>query len=221
VGLVELDSGTMLAGLRRSENGRTSIVRSEDGFTTFEWIVLSETQPRQNVTCFGYWGGTDVLAGVGYEGSGKIYRSTDEGRTWVQTAEFADARDLMGFARMGDRIVVLSSGNATLHESRDGGLTWTTGHRFWDKGFLGQCVAFQWKDRPYWLLAATDQTEELYRHLVLISDDEGGSWTEWIQLAEDTSGGASNLTVLSADTLVVGTGNHSAQGRAFTLKVGD
>lgn len=63
VGLVELDSGTMLAGLRRSENDRTSIIRSEDAWASFDWIEVSADGPRQNVTCFGYWGGNDIWAG--------------------------------------------------------------------------------------------------------------------------------------------------------------
>ena len=75
VGLVQLESGTMLVGLRRSENEKTSLVRSEDNFGHFDWLALSDEAPRQNVTSFGYWGGREVLAGIGYEGSGKIYRS--------------------------------------------------------------------------------------------------------------------------------------------------
>ncbi|MEZ5277691.1 MAG: hypothetical protein R3F07_15025 [Opitutaceae bacterium] len=221
VGLVELQSGVMLAGLRRSENGWTSIVRSEDAFSSFDWIPLSTEEPRQNVTCFGYWGGREVLAGVGYEGSGKIYRSMDEGKSWVKTADFPEARDLMNFVRIGDRIFVLASGIATLFQSTDGGQSWTPGHQFFSKGFLGQCASFEWEGDTFWLLTATDQTRDIFRHVVMISDDSGDSWSEWIQLAEDSSGGASNLAVLSPNTIVVGTGNHSAQGRAFTLLVTD
>lgn len=221
VGLVELDSGIMLVGLRWSENDRISIVRSEDQFGSFDWLPLSTTEPRQNVTCFGYWGGADVLAGIGYELSGKIFRSTDEGLTWSKQAEFPDARDLMGFFKDGDTIYVLASGISTLYRSSDGGESWSEARQFWSKGFLGQCVPFRWEGKTLWLMSATDQAQSEYRHLVLISDDPAGEWFEWIELARDTSGGASNLAVLSDDTVVVGTGNHSAQGRAFTLKVGD
>ena len=67
--------------------------------------------------------------------------------------------------------------------------------------------------------AATDQRKDARRHTVLISDDQGKSWEEWIELATDKSGGASNLAVIDDHTIVVGTGNHSVQGKAYTLKV--
>jgi len=231
VGLAQLKSGTMLAGLRRSENGKTSIVRSEDHFENFDWLPVSETEPRQNVTCFGHWGGSMVLAGVGYEGSGKIFKSTDDGRTWSKKAEFPEARDLMNFFKAGDAIYVMASGIGTLFKSEDEGETWIRDRQFWTKGFLGQCVPYYWKGRDFLLMAATDQTKEIYRHLVLISDDAGKSWYEWLDLLEekkgkvysarDSGGGVSNLAVLSKNTIVVGVGNHAVQGRAFTIQVGE
>lgn len=229
VGLVQLESGTLLAGLRRSENGKTSIVRSEDYFETFEWLPISDTEPRQNVTCFGHWGGSVVLAGIGYEGSGKIFKSTDDGQTWAKKAEFPEARDLMNFFKAGDAIYVMASGIGTLFKSEDEGETWIRDRQFWSKGFLGQCVPYEWEGRGFLLMAATDQTNEVYRHLVLISDDSGESWYEWLDLLEekkgkvfsarDSGGGASNLAVLSKNTIVVGVGNHAVQGRAFTIQV--
>lgn len=220
VGLVELESGAILAGLRWSENDRISIVRSEDQFSSFDWLSLSTTEPRQNVTCFGYWGGAEVLAGIGYEDPGKIFKSTDEGLTWSKKAEFPDARDLMAFFKHEDDIYVLASGISTLYRSSDQGESWVEARQFWSKGFLGQCVPINWNDKRYWLMSATDQSQKSYRHVVLISDDPAGEWFEWIELAEGTSGGASNLAALSDTVVVVGTGNHSAQGRAYTLKVG-
>lgn len=230
VGLVQLESGTILVGLRRSENNFTSILRSENHFENYDWIAVSINQPRQNVTCFGHWGGDTVLAGIGYEGSGKIYKSTDDGLTWSLKAEFPGARDLMNFFKAGDDIYVLASGISTLYKSSDEGETWLEAHQFWSKGFLGQCVPYEWDGRTYYLMTATDQTQETYRHLVLISDDEGETWHEWIDLlqekkgkvfsAKDSGGGASNLAVLSDNSIVVGVGNHAVQGRAFTLRVG-
>lgn len=231
VGLVQLEGGSMLVGLRRSENGKTSIVRSDDYFSSSEWLPLSSTEPRQNVTCFGHWGGSDVLAGVGYEGSGKIYKSSDNGLTWTKKAEFPDARDLMNFFKAGDDIYVLASGISTLFKSSDEGETWSKAHQFWSKGFLGQCVPFEWEGRTYFLMTATDQTQDIYRHLVMISDDLGATWHEWIDLlqekkgqvysAKDSGGGASNIAVLSDSHILVGVGNHAVQGRAFTLRVSD
>jgi photosystem II stability/assembly factor-like uncharacterized protein len=229
VGLVQLDNGTILVGLRRSENNLTSIIRSEDYFKSFEWIPLSKNEPRQNVTCFGYWGGSEVLAGIGFEGSGKIYKSNDNGLTWTRKAEFPDARDLLDFFKTGDDIYVLASGIATLFKSSDGGESWSKAYQFWSKGFLGQCVPFEWGGRSYLLMSATDQTESTYRHLVMISDDGGATWHEWINLLQETKGivhgqnesggGASNLRVLSENSIIVGVGNHAVQGRAFTLRV--
>lgn len=219
VGLVQLDSGTILAGLRRALNNRISIIRSEDYFDSVEWVPLSMTEPGQNVTSFGYWGGETLLAGVGYERSGKIYRSTDDGRTWRKTGEFPEARDLMGFFKSGDELYVMASGVSTLYSSSDNGETWRKARQFWDKGFLGPCISFTHEGRTYRLMVATDQTSKPYRHLVLISDQPAGEWYEWIELIEDESGAANNLSRLSANTIVVGTGNHSARGRAFTLKV--
>ena len=231
VGLVQLDDGTLLVGLRRSENGKTSILRSEDYFQTRRWIPLADDAPRQNVTCFGYWGGQTVLAGVGFEGSGKVYKSADGGRTWTQTAEFPEARDLMDFVKAGDTLYVLASGIASLFQSTDEGETWTLAHRFWPRGFLGQCVPYERNGRRYLLMSATDQSQPVYRHLVLISADDGATWQEWIDLAEESKGavtsakesggGASNLTVLSPDRILVGVGNHAVQGRVYTLQVAE
>jgi photosystem II stability/assembly factor-like uncharacterized protein len=221
VGLVQLDNGVILVGLRRAVAKQTSIIRSEDNFGSFQWLPVSTTEPPQNVTCFASLGGLEVLAGVGYEGSGKVYKSTDGGLTWSKKAEFSEARDLMNFFIAGHDTYVLASGIATLFKSSDGGESWSEAHRFWPKGFLGQCVQYERVGRTYHLISATDQSRNPYRHVVLISDDSGATWYEWIELAQDRSGGASNLAVLSDHTIVVGTGNHSAQGRAYTLQVTD
>jgi len=219
VALTQLDDGTILAGLRRSENGRISIIRSEDGFETFDWIALSDELPRQNVTCLIDLGGGVVLAGVGYEASGKLFKSTDAGKTWKQTADFPDARDLMSFIRIGQRVYVTASGIATLYVSEDEGESWNKAHQVWEKGFLGESATFTRNGRTYYILSATDQRAEIKRHVLLISVDAGASWQEWIELAKDSSGGASNVTLVNENTLIVGTGNHSAQGHVYTLEI--
>ena len=219
VALTQLDDGTFLVGLRRSENNKISIIRSTDGFETFDWIALSDKLPRQNVTCLIGLGNGVVLAGVGYEASGKVFKSTDAGLTWRQTAEFPDARDLMSFFREDDKIYVTASGIATLYASQDGGDTWGKAYQIWDKGFLGESVTFIHNDHAYRVLSATDQREKPLRHVLLISADAGKTWQEWIELAKDDSGGASNLEMIDGHTLIVGTGNHSAQGRVYTLSI--
>lgn len=219
VALTQLDDGTILVGLRRSENNKISIIRSTDGFETFDWIALSDKLPRQNVTCLIGLGNGVVLAGVGYEASGKIFKSTDAGLTWRQTAEFPDARDLMSFFRDGDKIYVTASGIATLYASEDGGDTWGKAYQIWDKGFLGESVTFNYNGHAYRVLSATDQREKPLRHVLLISADAGATWQEWIELAQDDSGGASNLEMIGRHTLIVGTGNHSAQGHVYTLTI--
>jgi len=219
VALTQLDDGTLLIGLRRSENDRISVLRSTDGFETFDWIALSDTLPRQNVTCLIGLGRGVVLAGVGYEGSGKVFRSTDSGRTWRQTAEFPDARDLMSFFRIGERVYVTASGIATLYASDDGGETWRRVYQAWSEGFLGEAAAFEHNGHRYHVLSATDQRAEPHRHVLLISDDDGASWREWVEFGSQPSGGASNLAVIGPKTLIVGTGNHSVQGHVYTLRL--
>ena len=219
VGLVQLDDGTFLVGLRRSENNKISIIRSADGFKSFDWVALSDDLPRQNVTCLIDLGGGTVLAGIGYEESGKIFKSTDAGLSWRQTADFPDARDLMSFFRAGDRIFVTASGIATLYASDDGGDTWGKAYQVWDKGFLGEAVSFTRNGQTYHVLSATDQRAKPLRHVLLISADGGQSWQQWIELARDDSGGASNLEMIDEHTLIAGTGNHSAQGRVYTIKI--
>ncbi len=219
VGLVQLDGGAILAGLRRSENNKISIIRSEDGFATYDTVVLSDTLPGQNTTCLYDLGGGVVLCGVGFEASGKIFKSTDAGLTWSQTAEFDDARDMMNFFQVGDKVYAMCSGVSKLFVSDDAGDIWTTAVQVWDQGFLGQAATIQHHDQPFLLLAATDQRiKKAPRHVVLISDDAGQTWFEWIELAVDTSGGASNLAVISDDTIVVGTGNHSVQDVVYTMQ---
>lgn len=55
--------------------------------------------------------------------------------------------------------------------------------------------------------------------LVLISDDRGESWYEWIGLDRDETGGARKMAVISKGRIVVGTGNRSANGKTFRLAV--
>ena len=219
VGLVQLESGTILVGLRRALNHKISLIRSTDYFDSVKWIPLDLHAPRQNVTCFGHWGGSTVLAGIGFEASGKVYKSTDDGLTWRRTGEFSEARDIMDFFKDGEDIYALASGIATLFQSSDDGESWNKSRQFWEKGFLGMCQSFEWQDKTLWLMTATDQRQKPYRHVVLISDNPSEEWFEWLELVQDDSGGASNISILNSDTLIVGTGNHSAQGRAFTLKV--
>lgn len=219
VALQQLDTGEILVGLRRSENNKISVLRSTDNFKTFDTVVLDDKLPRQNTTCLYGLGDGVVVCGVGYEASGKIFRSTDAGLTWTQTAEFPEARDVMNFYSIGDKLFVLSSGIATAFVSSDQGVTWQKHTQVWEKGFLGQHDTLTHGGKTYHLLAATDQREKVKRHVVLISDDEGETWHQWIELMTDVSGGASNLSVISDDTIIVGTGNHSVQGIAHTLKV--
>ena len=219
VALTQLDTGEFLVGLRRSENDKISLIRSSDFFETTETVVLDKDLPRQNTTCLIDLGKGNVLCGVGYEESGKIFRSTDSGKTWTMTAEFPKARDVMNFFTVGKKVFVLTSGIATIFVSEDAGQSWKKHVQVWDKGFLGQRAIIIQQGKKYHLLAATDQRENKKRHVVLISDD-GEKWEEWIQLATDSSGGASNLAVIDDNTIVVGTGNHSVQGVVYTLKVG-
>ena len=219
VALQQLDTGEILVGLRRSENNKISILRSADHFKTFDTVVLDDKLPRQNTTCLIGLGDGVVLCGVGYEESGKIFRSTDAGLTWTQTADFPEARDVMNFYKIGDKVFVLTSGIATAFASSDDGLTWKKHTQVWEKGFLGQHDILTHDGKTFHLLAATDQREKVKRHVVLISDDAGETWHEWVELMTDVSGGASNLAVIGNGTIVVGTGNHSVQGVAHTLKV--
>ncbi|MEP4077199.1 WD40/YVTN/BNR-like repeat-containing protein [Haloferula sp.] len=219
VGLVQLDDGTFLVGLRRAEQKKTSLIRSDDHFETETWIKVSDEDPPQNTTCFHNLGGTNALVGVGYEASGKIYKSTDSGLTWTKKADFPEARDTMWFFQEGKRTYLLASGVATLYVSEDEGETWAKDRQFWKKGFLGMSVPYKRDGKNYRLMCATDQTEKPNRHVILISDDAAKTWFEWIELDRDKTGGASNLSVLSPDRIIAGTGNHSAQGKAFTLEV--
>jgi photosystem II stability/assembly factor-like uncharacterized protein len=219
VALTQLESGEILVGLRRSANNKISILRSVDHFKTFDTIVLDDKLPRQNTTCLMGLGDGVVVCGVGYEESGKIFRSTDAGLTWTQTAELTEARDVMNFFKVGKKVFVLTSGIATIFSSSDYGTTWSKHAQIWEKGFLGQHGVLQHNSKTFHLLAATDQRAKVKRHVLLISDDEAETWHEWIELQTDVSGGASNLAVIDNDTIVVGTGNHSVQGFVHTLKV--
>jgi len=219
VGLRQLDTGEILVGLRRSENDKISILRSTDHFKTFDTIVVDDKLPRQNTTCLLGLGNGVVVCGVGYEESGKIFRSEDAGLTWTQTAEFPKARDVMNFFTVGDKVFVLTSGIATIFASSDNGKTWAKDTQVWEKGFLGQHDILEHNGKKYHLLAATDQREKVKRHVLLISDDDAKTWHEWIELQTDVSGGASNLAVIGNGTIVVGTGNHSVQGFVHTLKL--
>ncbi|MEM7756373.1 MAG: hypothetical protein AAF297_12155 [Planctomycetota bacterium] len=219
VALEQLADGTMIVGLRRSENDRISVLRSGDGFESFEVVVLDDDLPRQNTTCVFETSTGAVLAGVGFELSGKVFRSADAGRTWTQTAEFAEARDLMDFFEIDGRLFVTASGIATIYVSDDDGRSWSRHAQIWDKGFLGEHAELEFGGQTYHLLSGTDQRADIKRHVVLISADAGETWREWIELTTDVSGGASNLEVIDGRTVIVGTGNHAVQGRVWTLTV--
>ncbi len=125
--------------------------------------------------------------------------------------------DIFDFVEVDDRIYTGTKSSATIYKSTDQGKTWSEHARIWDRGFLGTFAHLDWQGRSYLLLAGTDQREPTFHHYLLISPDGGQSWHEWIRLQDDDTGGASNVTVVDNRTIIVGTGNHSAQGRAFTL----
>ena len=154
--------------------------------------------------------------GIGFEESGKVFHSADEGRTWQQQADFSVARDLMDFFRYEDTVFVTSSGIATVFARDDDGARGVESRQFWPQGFLGQCLEISWRDKPLWLITATDQRVKPYLHVILISDDPSGEWYEWIELSRQPSGGPSHVARLSPTLLVVGTGNHAVKGRAYT-----
>lgn len=219
VGLTQLDDGTFLVGLRRAKQKKTSLIRSTDHFKTNTWIKVSDENPPQNTTCFHNLGGTKALVGVGYEASGKIYKSTDSGLTWTKKADLPKARDTMWFFQEGKRTYLLASGVATLYVSEDEGETWAKDQQFWEKGFLGMSVPYTRNGTNYRLMCASDQSKKPTRHVILISDDAAKTWFEWIELDTDKTGGVSNLSILSPDRIIAGAGNHSAQGKAFTLEI--
>src|SRR5690606_30528675 len=96
---------------------------------------------------------------------------------------------------------------------------WSLHTQIWEKGFISDFEELEWSGATYHLLCGADQRDpEAFRHVVLISADDGKTWQEWIELQQDSTGAASNLTV-DGTTIIVGAGNHSAQGRAFVLKV--
>jgi hypothetical protein len=219
VALLQLETGPILVGLRRASAQRTSILRSVDYFKTIKWLPVSAEKPPQNVTCLLPLGGDKVLAGVGYEASGKIYISNDAGQSWEKKAEIDEARDIINFYPIKDRIYALISGVGSLYVSNDEGETWQKERQFYQHGFIGMGVPLAYNGKTYHVYCGTDQSTEMRRHLLLISGDDGQTWYEWLELIQDTSGGASNLALISADTLIIGTGNHSAQGRVFTVRI--
>lgn len=221
VGMAQLQDGTLLVGTRKDESGETSLYRSRDGFATVERIALATPQ-QQNVTTIYPLGESRALAGVGFDGTAKVFLTTDSGRTWRQVADFTGTADIMDFIAVDDALYAATKSTATIYRSTDGGETWTPHAQIWERGFLGTFDRLAHGDREYLLLAGSDQRErERIRHVVLISADQGATWHEWAELQLDVTGAASNLTVLGNHTVLVGTGNHSAQGRLFVLAVDD
>lgn len=220
VGIIQLDDGTYLTGARKDDSGRTTVYRSTDGFETLEPIYL-DTPEQQNVTVFHDLGGGHALAGIGYDGTAKLFKSMDSGRTWRMVADFAGSSDIFDFIEIDGTLYTTTKSTSAIYRSTDKGETWTLHTQIWDKGFIGEFGELEWNGRTYYLLCGADQRDpDLFRHVVLISDDNGRSWQEWIELQQDNTGAASNLTV-DGTTIIVGAGNHSAQGRAFVLHVSE
>ena len=219
VGIIELSDGTLLTGARMDESGDTSVYWSRDGFATLTRVALP-TQEQQNVTCFHDLGGGRVLAGVGFDGTAKIHKSEDSGKSWREVADLEGTYDIFDFTEGADGLLASSKSTAMIYRSGDGGESWEPHFKAWKKGFLGTFARFEWEGHRYLVLSGSDQSDpDRYRHCLLISRDGGETFEEWIELMASGSGGASNVTMAGKETLVVGVGNHSAQGRAFTVRL--
>lgn len=217
VGIIQLRDGTFLTGARKDDSGETSIYRSEDGFQTLERVGLPNSV-QQNITCFHDLGGGKALAGAGYDGTAKVFKTQDSGKTWRLVADFAGTFDIFDFVEAEGKILTSTKSTSTIYASEDNGESWQPHFQVWEKGFLGTFDVLEWEGNDYILLSGTDQRDsERFRHCLLISRDGGETFEEWIELMTDRTGGASNVTVVNDRTIVVGTGNHSAQGRAFTI----
>jgi photosystem II stability/assembly factor-like uncharacterized protein len=217
VGIIQLSDGTFLTGARKDDSGETSIYRSEDGFQTLEHVALPNSV-QQNVTCFHDLGGGKALAGAGFDGTAKVFKTEDSGRSWRLVADFEGTFDIFDFIKVDGKILTSTKSTATIYASADRGETWQPHFQVWEKGFLGTFDELKWEGNRYVVLSGTDQRDpERFRHCLLISRDGGETFEEWIELMTDRTGGASNVTVVNNRTIVVGTGNHSAQGRAFTI----
>ncbi|MFO7724323.1 MAG: sialidase family protein [Oceanipulchritudo sp.] len=219
VGILELSDGTLLAGARMDESGETSVYWSRDGFATLTRVGLP-TLEQQNVTCFHDLGGGRVLAGIGFDGTAKIHKSEDSGKSWREVADLEGTYDIFDFTEAAGGLLASTKSTATIYRSGDGGESWVPHFQAWEKGFLGTFARFEWQGHRYLVLSGSDQRDpDRYRHCLLISRDGGETFEEWIELMASGSGGASNVTMAGKETLVVGVGNHSVQGRAFTVRL--
>lgn len=156
VGLIQLTDGTLLTGARKDESGETSIYRSTDGFETLERVGL-DNEVQQNVTAFHDLGEGIVLAGIGFDGTAKVYRSTDAGLSWTRVADFEGTSDIFDFIEVDGMLYTTTKSTAKVYRSIDQGQTWSEHVQLWDRGFLGTFARFDWRGREYLLLAGTDQ----------------------------------------------------------------
>jgi len=219
VGIEQLDNGVFLIGARKDESGKTSIYRSTDYCQTLNHIPI-DTPEQQNVTTFEDLGDGRVLAGIGFDGSGKVFLSEDHGQSWRQTADFKGTKDLLDFIVFEGTLFASTKSEATLYKSDDGGETWEKAYQVWDKGFLGTFDLLETNGQSIPLLSGTDQRNaEIFHHYIIASLNQGKTWKPWILLHSDVTGGASNLTVLNKEVILAGTGNHSAQGRLHTIRL--
>ena len=219
VGIVQISNGVILVGPRRADSENSSVFRSIDNGQNFTEITLQDLQ--QNTTCFIDLGDGNVLAGVGYDGTAKVFKSTDYGLNWSMKADFDGTIDIMDFVEDEGVIYASTKSNAEIYKSTDNGDSWSLHHKFWDQGFLGMFAKLTWNGQDYLLLSGSDQTTR-YIHKVLISKDHGATWIEWLTVLDTKdAGGASNIAVIddAQTTVIVGTGNHATKGRVHIIHV--
>jgi photosystem II stability/assembly factor-like uncharacterized protein len=148
-------------------------------------------------------------------GAGKVYRTTDGGRTWQDVTppgtEGLSLRDVE--ARGVNTAVVLSIGNgdaSRIWRTTDGGATWTETFRNSDEDAFFNCLDFFPGGKRG--LAVSDPVDGKFR--VIATSDGGRSWRQLPSAGMPDSTGEANFSA-SGDCLVI-RGRHAWFGSGGT-----
>lgn len=181
------DDGFMLAGCY--DTGFPKIFKSIDGGVTWSDKSYRDTRSAQ---CFGY----DSVSGYSFMGSslsGKVWRSIDNGETWVEMQALADIGGFVHeilYDSINDVLIAAGGSNgADIWKSTNDGVTWVKKQEFGDDGVPPGtpnidchcfCLAH---DTSYDTLIAGAGSD---RGQIWLSDDAGETWTKVKDLWTDS-----------------------------------
>jgi photosystem II stability/assembly factor-like uncharacterized protein len=137
------------------------VVVSSNGGTTWQKIVQFSL-PLGNSPALKFISPTDTANAIICGEGGRIYRTSDFGRTWSEVVYSRQSNNLRS-VDFHDGVGIIVGDRGTILRSTDAGATWTAIQKVTEKGLFRVLLT----DARYWIVGA---------NVVAVSDDKGLTW---------------------------------------------